>query len=176
MKINPVPTAGIAVAAVAAISATAVVLKKKGKKIVEPLASFTAKEWEELKDWPAVKAVLNDSKEPDDAEEVKEESVVAPTVEVQEKAVKNTEKTVAPAEQIVIGEEPGQVKAFSAEYRKIINKVFKEASNDETVTLELFGKTYGLGAKGQKIEDTALPGTLYNAADIAKLHKKLESK
>lgn len=195
MKFSPLPTTGVAVAAVAAISATAVALKKKGKKITEPITSFTAKEWEELKDWPAVKSLLKDSgSTKEDAEEAKQaeysdsdskegmekdtaEETTSPaddqSEEKEKESVKNTEYPVA---QVVIGDGPGQVKAFGAEYKKIINRAFKEASNDDTVTLELFGKTYGLGAKGQKIEDAPLPGTLYNAEDITKLHKKLAVK
>lgn len=168
MKLSPLPATGIAVATVAAISATAVALnKKKGKKILEPLASFTAKEWEELKDWPAVKAVeslvSNDTKD----------AVREPSSKDGSGSVKRVDLPVA---QVVIGDEPWQVKAFSAEYKKVIERAFKEASKDDTVTLELYGKTYGLGARGEKIESGELPGTVYNAQDIAKLHKKLEVK
>lgn len=168
MKFSPLPATGIAVATVAAISATAVVLKKKkGSKILEPLASFTEKEWDELKDWPAVKT----------AKSVLED-VVKPAIK--EHVLKDEDNSVeithSPASDVVIGDEPGQIKAFSTEYKEVVERAFKESSADGTVTLELYGKTYGLGARGEKIEDGELPGTVYNAADIAKLHKKLTSK
>lgn len=192
MKFSPLPTTGIAVAAVAAISATAVALKKKGKKIVKPIASFTAQEWEDVKNWPAVKAVIGEN--PQETPTDNNESTAVSDAETAPVAEENTDSEEATAEEsstpevaaavdtasdvpkrVVIGDEPGQVKASSAEYRKIVNKAFKDASKDDSVTLELYGKTYGLGAKGQKIEGSDLPGTLYTAGDIAKLHKKLSA-
>jgi hypothetical protein len=169
MKLSPVPTTGIAVAAVAAVTVTAVALKKKGKKVASPIASFSAKEWEEVKDWPAVKTVV------DKVEALVAEHVSNEEIEPVKESKDSVKDTAIPVAQVFIGDEPGQVKAFGTEYKKIVNKAFKEASDDDTVTLELFGKTYGLGARGEKIERDSVTGTLYSAEDIKKLKKKVES-
>lgn len=85
--------------------------------------------------------------------------------------------TVTPVvkEPVVIGDEPGQVKAFSPAYKKVIKSAYKDALVDDSATLELYGKTYGLGARGHKIVDAEYPGVLYAADDIVKLYKKISS-
>lgn len=92
-----------------------------------------------------------------------------------------TEKGVASAKvsktesrifEAAIGSGHQELEAFSPEYKEFIERVNTSALGNENVTLELTGKTYGLGAKGVTVDSI----TRYTKSDIAKLYKKSQSK
>ena len=174
MKFSHKSIAGVAVAVIAATTtATAVALKKKSSKVKKafaPLIEYTALEREKLSEWPVKFATktLKDGQHsllPATTSEMDENSAETPAMETDQE---DSPKTV-------IGDGPGQLKPFSPAYRKLIAEIRNDAVADDAVTLELYGKTYGLGARGHKIVDAALPGTLYDASDIEKLYNKAQS-
>lgn len=83
---------------------------------------------------------------------------------------------------IIVGDGDGEISRKSEEYRRIIENAYQKSLNDDSYTLVLFGKLYGLGARGVKVDEFALnskgetvQGHEYNSEAISKLLKALES-
>lgn len=74
---------------------------------------------------------------------------------------------------IVIGDGEDEISRKSDEYRELINEYYGYSLADEDISLVLYGKTNGLGARGEVTESEGVKGRIYNAADIAKLRNKM---
>lgn len=75
---------------------------------------------------------------------------------------------------IVIGSEDNEISRKSRVYRELINDYYGEALQNSAVTLTLYGKVHGLGARGEALEEE--DGTkyrVYSADDIIKLRNAM---
>lgn len=77
-------------------------------------------------------------------------------------------------ERFSVGDEDGQVSKHSPEYQTIINTAYGRSMNNPEYALELVGKTFGLGARGETFETSeGVKGRRFNAEEIEKLRAKL---
>lgn len=76
---------------------------------------------------------------------------------------------------IVIGDGEEEISRTSKEYRELINDAYGKAISGEEPILVLYGKTNGLGARGEALEETpeGLKGRVYQAEDIIKLRTRM---
>lgn len=61
------------------------------------------------------------------------------------------------------------VKVNSPQYRELLDDYYRISQHDGDFTLVMHGKSYGLGARGTKLDNG---GTQYSAGDIEKLYHK----
>lgn len=75
---------------------------------------------------------------------------------------------------VIIGDGEGEISRTSKEYRELINDAYGKAISDEDPTLILYGKTNGLGARGEVVDEVeGLKGRMYQAEDIIKLRNRM---
>lgn len=74
---------------------------------------------------------------------------------------------------ITIG--PGGFELQSKEFKIVLHQAMEKASSDASYELHLQGKTYGIGARGQKKSDGNTDFVAFGPKDIEKIYKKLNS-
>ncbi len=79
-------------------------------------------------------------------------------------------------ERFAVGDGEGQISKHSPEYQTIINTAYGRSMNNAEYVLELVGKTFGLGARGEVFDtQDGDKGRRFNAEEIEKLRAKLLS-
>lgn len=78
-------------------------------------------------------------------------------------------------EPIILGDsaENGEISKKSDEFRSIVHEAYGAAMADPEFTLVLFGKTFGVGARGTKITQNGMDGRSYNTDEIGSIRNKL---